>query len=183
MVRGPTPISTYDTTTMLTDATSTASQPGLMSRRHTAVTSTVAASSQVSRSNSSRLMCRGRSATTVASIFAPGRPCRANSSTLATDSVPSAASAQPNAPAANTPSRARTSRKAVFATGLLLAGVLGRRRSGVVDRHRFRVPVEADRAEQPLIGVALRGPAGGVHPSGAEVGEDALLQREHLAFL
>jgi len=55
-----------------------------MSRRHTAVTSTVAVSSHVSRSNSSRLMCRGRSATTVASILAPGRPCRANSSTLAT---------------------------------------------------------------------------------------------------
>ena len=43
--------------------------------------------------------------------------------------------------------------------------------------------VQADRAEYPVVRAALGSAAGRLVPGGVEVGEDAPLQREHLAFL
>ena len=143
-------------------------------RRHvTTVTITVAASSQPSRSNSSRFTCRGRSASSAINCPAPARPCRCNASTRARDTVPSAASTPANAPAANTNTTASTSKPAELPITPAASGC----RLGPV-----RV-LQAHRPEELRVRLALRRLALGLRRRGAEVAQDAVLQREHLPLL
>jgi len=64
IVRGATPTSTYDTTTITAVATTTASQAGERCSRATRATSTVARTSQVTRPSSATFTYRAGSATT-----------------------------------------------------------------------------------------------------------------------
>ena len=73
--------------------------------------STVARVSQTTRSSSSRLVCRGRSASTVSSRVARRSPPRSISSTRARDTRTSAASRAASTPASGTSSAATTTRR------------------------------------------------------------------------
>src|SRR6201991_1048501 len=148
---------------MIAPAMSAAIHTGWMVSTNATVSRTVAAASAASRNSSSRLTWRGRSATTAASARDPGRPARTSASTRARETELSAASAAANKPASG------TSR-----TAMTISGVLMRRPSAVF---------EPDGAEQCVVAATLGLASGGFRDGGAPVGEELVLQGEHLAFL
>ena len=95
---------------MIPHAASAPNGAGWMSCIRATVSSTVAPVSAASRSSSSRLTCRGRSATTFCRARDPGRPARTSASTRARDTELRAASAPANTPASGTSSIAATIR-------------------------------------------------------------------------
>jgi hypothetical protein len=100
---------------MIAPAVRIPAHTGVIMRASATVSSTVAAVSATSRSSSSRLTWRGRSATIAASARAPVRPSRTRVSTRARETELSAASAAANKPASGTSSAAMT----INATGLM----------------------------------------------------------------
>ena len=137
-VRGPTPTTAYDTTIITTTVSRTTGQRAPNTARATIVTRTVAVSSHDTRSMSSRLVYRGRAATTAASAFAPGTSSRTNSSTRAFDTRPSAESTQASSPPIGTSRIATIS--ATMSPALIAATRVCRARSQCPSRTSPPVP-------------------------------------------
>src|SRR3954452_17524038 len=148
---------------MIAAAVSAPAHTGVITWTRATVSRTVATASAVSRSRSSRLTCRGRSATTLFSARAPGRPARTSDSTRARETELSAASAAAKTPASG------TSRTAMTISGVITAGG-----SGVL---------EADGAQYRGVAAPLGLPGRGLLAPGAPLPEQLVLQAEHLPLL
>src|SRR5690348_11066457 len=152
---------------MIAAASSAPAQTGVITWSRAMVSSTVAAVSAASRSSRSRLTWRGRSATTLDSARAPGRPARTSDSTRARDTVFRAASAAANTPASGTSTTAMTISGVITGPGSAVLGRLG----------------QPDRAQHRRVRAPLRGPGRGHLPAGAPLAQQPVLQAEHLALL
>ncbi len=158
---------------MIPQAVSAPTQTGSISSIRATVSSTAAQISAASRISSSRLTCRGRSATTAASARDPGRPARTSASTRARETEFSAASAAANTPASGTSRTAMTIRPTVLVSQFMRVIDQGSRISCPRGR-----PRRARRSRAPP-GLGGRG----LLARGPPVVQQLALQAEHLPLL